>query len=211
MYCINRYRPFYESLSGPEALRDLVLFSGALGSKHIPDYAIDGYTLQIQIFRSALTAANGELTLPSDSEPTLGLHSIAITGYDDTVRVFFLRIAGERVGAERAAALCPWTIFVGTSMKLGPFVECNGVRSVRRGNYSKASPCETQSRFVACAKSDDEGASSLPRYGRLARRLLRIGFSRAAGARGDSRNSERLRAPSRVHLPVPSAGFGAKG
>jgi GNAT superfamily N-acetyltransferase len=76
-------RSLYEFTSGvDEFIRQLNVW-GQHYSAHFPVHTLDSFALVFEVFEGAHSAASGEIREPEPGEKSLGLHSVAVSGYRD--------------------------------------------------------------------------------------------------------------------------------
>lgn len=89
----------YESLPSVEEFQRLLLARVSLTTSHIPAYAVDHFAIVFEVFKSAHGAPGGVIALPRVGEASLGLHSVFVTGYEDSGEtVLFVNSWGRRWG-----------------------------------------------------------------------------------------------------------------
>jgi GNAT superfamily N-acetyltransferase len=74
----------YESLSSVDDFKRELLASGAMATAYFPSYAVDHLVIVFEIFKAAHSAPRGVIAFPVTGEPSLGMHSVFVTGYDDS-------------------------------------------------------------------------------------------------------------------------------
>ena len=77
----------YESLPNAEEFKRQLLAVADLTAAYIPLYALDHFAIVFEVFKSAHTAPRGVIAFPALGEQSLGLHSVFVTGYEQSGEV----------------------------------------------------------------------------------------------------------------------------
>lgn len=77
----------YESLPDVEEFKRQLLSRASLTAAYVPDYAVDQLLIVFEVFKSAHTAPGGVITFPVAGEQSLGMHSVLVTGYEQSGEV----------------------------------------------------------------------------------------------------------------------------
>lgn len=79
---------YYESIADPSELGRQVALNEKRRWAGIPFYSLDSHLVAVEWFESSYQAANGDISLPERGEKSIGLHCIAIEGYDPATETF---------------------------------------------------------------------------------------------------------------------------
>jgi GNAT superfamily N-acetyltransferase len=77
----------YESLPDAEEFKRQLLSRASLSAAYIPDYAVDQFAIVFEVFKSAHRAPRGVIAFPVTGEESLGMHSVFVTGYEQSGEV----------------------------------------------------------------------------------------------------------------------------
>lgn len=77
----------YESLPDAEEFKRQLLTRASLTAAYIPEYAVDQFIIVFEVFKSAHTAPGGVIAFPVIGEQSLGMHSVFVTGYEQSGEV----------------------------------------------------------------------------------------------------------------------------
>jgi GNAT superfamily N-acetyltransferase len=80
---------FYEPLTSPSKVRELLRYRRALASAYVPEWAAPHLTLSFRCFSSAFTAPGGVLPLPGAGDPEVEHHAVALWDIDDDDTIIF--------------------------------------------------------------------------------------------------------------------------
>jgi len=77
----------YESLPNADEFKSQLLAIASLTAAYIPLYAVDHFAIVFEVFKSAHTAPGGVIAFPVTGEQSLGMHSVFVTGYEQSGEV----------------------------------------------------------------------------------------------------------------------------
>jgi GNAT superfamily N-acetyltransferase len=100
-YGFGYRQKFYEVITQYDRLLDLMRLKEDLLTGGAPEWAVGHMTVCFEVFESAHTAPQGRLTMPLQGEKSLGLHVVALWGWEDSGdSLVFLNSWGRRWGRQ---------------------------------------------------------------------------------------------------------------
>jgi len=154
----------YESLPNAEEFKRQLLAVADLTAAYIALYALDHFAIVFEVFKSAHTAPRGVIAFPALGEQSLGLHSVFVTGYEQSGEVVrFVNSWGAGWG-QAGHGLCRRTISANIYTSRGLGDQQNGApHSANRTGYS---PCRLRvASSVICGWSATQCGGSRYRDG----------------------------------------------
>ena len=79
---------YYESIADPSEVARQVVLNEKYRRSGVPFYSLDSHLVAVEWFESSYRAPNGTISLPVRGEKSIGLHCIAVEGYDPTAETF---------------------------------------------------------------------------------------------------------------------------
>ncbi len=101
---------FYEPLTSPEKVRELLRYRRVLASAYVPEWAAPHLALSFRCFTSAFTAPGGFLPLPSVGDPEVEPHAVALWDIEDDDTIVFRNSWGAGWG-DRGHGRMTWEYF----------------------------------------------------------------------------------------------------